>query len=72
MSGARKAHSTSEGGDLRGSDVVLYGSIAVGAVVGFSFTGGAALGTAIGVAVGVVASRALERRQTITGRGPIN
>jgi hypothetical protein len=44
------------------SDVVLYGSIAVGAIVGFSLTGGAAVGTAIGAVVGVLASRALARR----------
>ena len=49
-------------GGVQLSDVVLYGSIAVGAIVGFSLTGGAAVGTAIGAVVGVLASRALARR----------
>ena len=49
-------------GALRASDVVLYGSIAVGAIVGFALTGGAAVGTAVGAVVGLLASRAIEHR----------
>jgi hypothetical protein len=49
-------------GALQAGDVVLYGSIAVGAILGFALTGGAAVGTAVGVVVGVLASRALEHR----------
>jgi uncharacterized membrane protein len=46
----------------RYATIVLYGSIAVGAVVGFSLTGGAAVGTAVGAIVGLLASRAIEHR----------
>jgi hypothetical protein len=59
---------TTDLGHVRVSDLVLYGSIAVGAIAGFSLTGGAAIGTAVGAVVGLLASRALERRRGAASR----
>ena len=44
-------------------DTVLLACIALGAVVGFTLTGGAAIGTAVGAAVGVGAGRLLRQHR---------
>jgi hypothetical protein len=45
------------------ADVVLVACIAVGAVVGFSLTGAAALGTFVGAAAGLAAAALIRRHE---------
>ena len=47
----------------RSENIVLVACIAIGAVAGFTFTGGAAIGTALGAGVGVAAGHVLRSRR---------